>query len=206
MSYDSDTEKWNVLPEQITYGCNWNRCNDPKLVPKLPESFLIQLPTDWLSINLLPNGTAGNPSTCHNCPDAPQCGDTDFFDISRCPEIACNGSCVMEDKFDDPESIPLQFCYQSICDTSPVTDNRQLVIGSIYYLEPRELNILEMQVSCRADDCSRPEIFQDIRQKMTEKLDLDAFLNQRPVGGAVQMTYNYLLILSMSAYFMVKFY
>ncbi|CAF1327730.1 unnamed protein product, partial [Didymodactylos carnosus] len=183
VKYNDNTSEWETIPDLIAYGCNWDYCNKPELVPLLPGSLSLSLPNAWLDTFIL--GT--NPSTCHECRDGPVCGDTDFFDISRCPEKACNATCILSDLFDNPDTNPLQFCYQSFCygdeSTSDLDiDTHRIQVDGIYYLDTRKFDIWEIDIFCRADDCSRPEIFNEIRSNLTTQINVNAFLSLRPDG------------------------
>jgi hypothetical protein len=164
ISYSEQTAIWNTVTNYIIYGCNWDYCNDPSLVPYLPASFQMRLPEQWLNDNVL--GTGQTVRDCHDCPDVPQCGTLDFLDSSRCPIRACNTTCVVSDTYDDPAN-NLQ-CYQSRCvpiggDNDPY-DRHRIEIEGILYLskQPRSVELWEVDIFCRADDCSRPEIFNEV--------------------------------------------
>ncbi|CAF1118247.1 unnamed protein product [Didymodactylos carnosus] len=181
IKYIEESSDWITDPDVITYGCNWNYCNKPDLVPLLPSSFSLSLPDEWLNNFVL----GSDPTMCHECPDGPSCGDTDFFDISRCPEKACNGTCILNDLFEHPDSDPLEFCYQSLCYEGESTpnfdiDTHRIEIDGICYLDTREFNIWEIDIFCRADDCSRPEIFDEIRSNLSKVIVVDPFLNLQP--------------------------
>lgn len=165
--YNETTEQWHVRTNLLVYGCDWDLCNHPRLLPLLPGSFKMKLSDEWLNKNILHNGTSERD--CHECPDAPQCGTTEFLDASRCPVKACNTTCVVSDLFDDPSIDEL--CYQSYC-ASPDSDeeenqHRVELEGIIYDDDPSFVDLWEIDLYCRGDDCSRPELFREIRQNIT---------------------------------------
>ncbi|CAF1139207.1 unnamed protein product [Adineta ricciae] len=178
--YDDNYGIWVTRPNIIVYGCNTDFCNDPRLIPHLPTDFRMRLPEDWLEANVRGNGTPVRD--CHECPDAPQCGQGDFLDAGRCPIHSCNTTCLVFDVFDDP-SVDEQ-CYQSFC-APPDTDeyhidtHRVEIEGILYGNRPNaELELWEVDLYCRADDCSRPTIFQELEAKLTVDLgDLSEFFN-----------------------------
>ncbi|CAF4680732.1 unnamed protein product, partial [Rotaria sp. Silwood2] len=83
ISYDERTARWLTATNLVLYGCNWNSCNKSELISLLPNTFQMRLPETWLNTSIL--GTGRLVRDCHECPDAPQCGTTDFLDSSRCP-------------------------------------------------------------------------------------------------------------------------
>ncbi|CAF0732493.1 unnamed protein product [Adineta steineri] len=179
ITYNEATSTWNTIPYLIVYGCNTDFCNDPRLVPSLPVNFRMRLPEDWLNTNV--KGTGQPVRNCHECPDGPQCGHTDFLDTSHCPIKECNTTCLVSDKFDKPND-DLQ-CYQSYCIApsadEPINTHRVEIEGILYGNRPNaEIELWEVDLYCRADDCSRPEIFKELEDKLTvETGDLSPFFN-----------------------------
>ncbi|CAF1152203.1 unnamed protein product [Didymodactylos carnosus] len=172
--YNDTTNEWNQQTIDIRYGCNWNLCNKPELVPKLLSTLTLSLPIHWLNTFII--GT--NPSTCHQCQSGSVCENTNFTDFSSCPVVSCKGSCVMSDLFENFQAGLPQFCYQSICfnNTDSNIDTHRIDIEGIYYLDTEEFNIWEIDVYCRANNCSRPEIFNEIRSNLKENINIEAFL------------------------------
>ena len=162
--YSERATVWETKTNFVVFGCNWDYCNHPDLLPYLPNTFQMRLPEAWLDTNVL--GTGAPVRDCHECPDAAQCGTNDFLDTSRCPIRACNTTCLVFDTFNNPED-DLQ-CYQSFCAPADgegwEIDTHRVEIEGILYLRknPREVEIWEIDLYCRADDCSRPEIFNEV--------------------------------------------
>nr|ACC43977.1 ArkA_3 [Philodina roseola] len=178
--YNDATSQWITRPTLVLYGCNTDLCNDHRLVPRLPVSFQMRLSDDWLNKNVLGNGSTIRD--CHECPDNPQCGTEEFLDTSRCPVKQCNTTCLVSDTFDDP-SVNEQ-CYQSFCappdnEIFTIDPHRLEIEGIIYGNRPNaQVDLWEIDIFCRADDCSRPEIFKELRSNLTvETGDLSAFFN-----------------------------
>ncbi|CAF2719935.1 unnamed protein product [Rotaria sp. Silwood2] len=95
ISYDERTARWLTATNLVLYGCNWNSCNKSELISLLPNTFQMRLPETWLNTSIL--GTGRLVRDCHECPDAPQCGTTDFLDSSRCPIHSFNTTCRVSD-------------------------------------------------------------------------------------------------------------
>jgi hypothetical protein len=163
ITYDETGGRWYTTTNFVLYGCNWDKCNKPELIPLLPNSFQMRLPEAWLNSSVLGSGLPVRD--CHECPDAPQCGTTDFLDAARCPVRSCNTTCFVSDTFNDPLNDLL--CYQSFClppdqEGLEIEKHRVEIEGILYGNRPNaQLELWEVDIFCRADDCSRPEIFKD---------------------------------------------
>ena len=177
--YNESVKTWNIRTNLVVYGCNTNLCNRPDLVPLLPNSFQMTLSTEWLNTNVL--GTGAPLRDCHECPDAAQCGSSTFLDVGRCPVQACNTTCLVSDIYDDPTSD--EFCYQSFCAPTDIPQftidpHRVDLEGLIYRDQPNKVELWEIDIYCRADDCSRPEIFDELRANLTVQIgNLGAIFN-----------------------------
>ena len=183
--YNEGTSRWETRPTLVMYGCNTDLCNDHRLVPRLPVSFQMRLSDEWLNKNVLGNGSTIRD--CHECPDMPQCGTEEFLDPARCPVKSCNTTCVVSDTFNDPSVN--QLCYQSYCAEPDnefyTTDPHRLEIeGIIYGNRPNaQVELWEIDIFCQADDCSRPEVFKELRNNLTvDTGDLSAFFNMTTIA------------------------
>jgi hypothetical protein len=166
--YNELSGRWDTIPEIVVYGCNWNLCNKPELLPYLPGSFQMRLPELWLNSSVL--GTGQPARDCHECPDEPVCSDTDFINGDLCPIESCNTTCLISDVFDDPTTS--HQCYQSFCappdfENFSVDTHRVQIEGIVYGSRPDNIEIWEIDIYCRADNCSRPEIFRELRGQLT---------------------------------------
>nr|ACC43936.1 ArkC_4 [Philodina roseola] len=167
IGYNERTGRWFTTTNYVIYGCNWNLCNKPDLIPLLPDSFQMRLPESWLNTSVL--GTGQPVRDCHECPDDYQCGIIDFLDANKCPIQSCNTTCLVIDTFDDPEYDYL--CYQSYClppddEFFQYEQHRVEIEGVIYASDPTDVQIWEIDIFCRADDCSRPGIFKELREQL----------------------------------------
>ncbi|CAF1464192.1 unnamed protein product, partial [Rotaria sordida] len=56
INYDENGRRWFTTTDLVLYGCNWNLCNKPQLIPLLPNTFQMRLPESWLNTNILGSG------------------------------------------------------------------------------------------------------------------------------------------------------
>jgi len=183
--------RWSTRTNVVLYGCNWDSCNAPRLVQYLPEGFKMELPEKWLNDTVL--GDKTTIRDCHHCPDAPQCGSETFLDTSRCPVKECSTTCIVSDTFNDPSKGEL--CYQSRCvlpEEESQIDSHHVELEGILYLnnETKKVELWEIDIYCRADDCSRPEIFQELKASLKSDFgDASVFENLKP-GSTAATTMN----------------
>ncbi|CAF1377232.1 unnamed protein product, partial [Adineta steineri] len=176
--YDEQLNRWDTITNFVVYGCNYDLCNHPSLIPSMPNSFQMRLSEAWLNTNI--KGTGQPIRNCHECPDGPQCGHSDYLDTSHCPIKECNTTCLVLDTFDKPND-DLQ-CYQSFCappdsDDFHIDTHRVEIEGLIYLnKQPLSVELWEVDIYCQADDCSRPEIFTELKSDLTVVIgDLSPF-------------------------------
>jgi hypothetical protein len=215
--YTEQTGRWTTRTNFVIYGCDWDYCNHPSLIQYLPNSFQMRLPEAWLNSSIL--GTGQPVRDCHECPDEPQCGTTDFLDASRCPIQSCDTTCLVFDTFNNPDDDLL--CYQSFCappdsEDFQIDTHRVEIEGILYLNKPtREVEIWEIDVYCRADDCSRPELFNELKSQLSVVVgDLSALETNGqsttrpplPPGSATSICINmYLLSILFITILLIKF-
>ncbi|CAF1609300.1 unnamed protein product, partial [Didymodactylos carnosus] len=187
IQYNDTSEKWIPRPDTVIFGCDWDMCNNPNLTTLLPSTIQMSLPSDWLNENILDTKKNVTYCDCHHCPNSSTCGNSTDFDISRCPnKVDCNSTCKLSQVYREPHSDP--YCYKSEClPVSSLQDSPRVEITAIYYFDQSSsptydaFNIPEFNIFCRADNCSRPEIFTEFRDKFTYNIsNLEAFMNLRP--------------------------
>ena len=170
--YDSKTNQWSSVSNQITYACQADRCNQADLLRQFPTKGLsLNLPRDWLNTNLQ-RPLNMNMTFCHHCPDEVLCSDADTeydIDTSKCNGKECQGSCAITELFREAESEP--FCYQSICYDQAFVPSK-IDISAIYYLNKKQFEIVEINVYCNAEDCTDLLLFKDIKEKLQKDLEV----------------------------------
>lgn len=179
ITYSETAGRWRTQPEIVVYGCKEDLCNRPELLAYLPSSFQMRLPESWLNESIL--GTGEPVRDCHECPDGPICGTTDFIDGDLCPIQECNTTCLVSDLVND--IVNDTFCYYSFCGPTdvqgaPIETHRVDIEGVLYRSRPNQVDVWEVDIYCRADNCSRPEIFKELRDKLVVQTgDLSTLFN-----------------------------
>ncbi|CAF0913517.1 unnamed protein product [Rotaria sp. Silwood1] len=184
ISYDGTMRRWHSKSNKITYACQTDGCNRPDLIKQLPATGLsLMLPSDWLDENLQRKPDKIT-TLCRDCEGESICDDTtDLVNINKCTIKECQGSCFMGEAYEIAETT--QFCHESFCsdDTSigPIIQLPEIGITAVYYINKKQLEVVEIDVKCNADNCSRLEIFKDIKDKLQKNLNgIQPFLPPEP--------------------------
>ncbi len=172
--YNDTTERWFSKSNKIVFGCQTDKCNKANLLQQLPPTGLsLMLNSDWLNGNILRKPDK-NMTICYQCLEEPICGDTAHaVNMSTCEKKNdCQGSCVMAEAYNQGGT--RNFCYQSFCtDEStqgPNTMPPEIRITAVYYINDKQFDVVELDVICNGDDCSRLQIFGDIKNKLEKDL------------------------------------
>ena len=85
--YNRTTSQWFLWTNSIVFGCDWDLCNTPSFIESLPNSFKLNISTNWLNTNIYGSGAV---STCIRC-DTEVCGNaSNPGDFSQCTTTTCN--------------------------------------------------------------------------------------------------------------------
>ena len=198
ISYDPTVQLWLSTSNEMTYACHTDKCNRGELLREFSDKGLsLSLPTDWLN-EKLQRKPGASTTRCRQCPDGVVCGNTeDEIDPSKCNIDECEASCLMDKVTSQAETS--QFCYQSFCsdDTAigPEMSSPKVDITAVYYIRKKQLEIVEVAVTCNALDCSQLNIFQDIKDKLEK--DLGGIQALLTANKAPSMHSTFLPVLSM---------
>ena len=189
ISYDNQTGQWVTRPDEITYGCNWDYCNKPSLLPLVQTSFRMRLSESWLNSSIL--GNDASVYECQECPGAAICSVTGDINTGSCPSQSCDTACFVLVQYKEPPSADQ--CYESYCvpretDAGLSETHRVIIEGAIYGKGSSDLALWEINLYCRVDNCSRPEIFTEIRQELTVQLgNLSTLFSQTSISEPNQL-------------------
>ncbi|CAF4426947.1 unnamed protein product, partial [Adineta steineri] len=149
---------------KIVYACQTDECNRPDLLKELPANGLsLSLPSDWLNENLLRRADQ-KMTTCNECPTETICGNKPYFvDPDQCSIQECEHFCIIGEKFTTIEAT--EYCYTSFCLPSN-TETPSIIIEAVYYINNKDFQINETNIICHGVNCSRLEIFRDIKEKI----------------------------------------
>ncbi|UJR19965.1 hypothetical protein I4U23_023097 [Adineta vaga] len=160
--YNKTIHDWSNKTDFISYGCNWNLCNEPRLLSSLSNSIHLSLNKSWLNANVFDLGFSTRD--CNQCPNNLQCSTYEVSTFEACPTKKCNHTCFLSNIYNHIANN--QQCYRSFCESSD-PDLRRVIIQGILYLNRSQLNVelWEVYIPCHAADCSRLEIFRESQQQ-----------------------------------------
>ncbi|UJR30487.1 hypothetical protein I4U23_018020 [Adineta vaga] len=162
--YNASIDQWLSSANTIAFACQTDECNRPDLLKELPVNGLsLMLPSNWLNENLR-RKSHGQTSSCYNCPEDEICTQTIYKpDLNKCELEQCKGICILSQTMGKSQSN--QYCYESYC-VYPENPKPEILIYGIYYIDNQIFDLIESDVSCAGPNCSRLEIFQDIKDKL----------------------------------------
>ena len=87
--YNQTGADWHLVTNGIIYGCDWDYCNSPDLIDKLPNSFALSINKTWLNTNIYGIGSVNSCSTCQ----LSQCfNEANPFNPASCPVTSCTNA------------------------------------------------------------------------------------------------------------------
>jgi hypothetical protein len=130
-------------------------------------SFTMCLLETWLNNSVL--DTSKPVRDCRECSDAAQYGSIEFLNVGQCSIRSCDTTCRISSKFNN--SAKDEQCYPSFC---ALPDNEQFKInlhrvdieGIIYHDQQDRVELWNVDVYCRASNCSQQEIFNELHANL----------------------------------------
>ncbi|CAF1113044.1 unnamed protein product [Adineta steineri] len=194
--HNKKTKDWYTLTHDIIYSCDWNYCNDLKLINIFPLTIKTTINKAWLNKNIYGNGVVDK---CHYCPKKFCRNSTYPIDFNQCPIIKCTKrkTCIMSSLTNN--ILTNEQCFHSECSSKDSSDESndkddeqsKIVLDIIIFLAQNrsKFSILKMDIFCTADNCSRPTIFQEIKEQISiPTSDLAIFPSVRPTTLSSTLT------------------
>jgi hypothetical protein len=165
----------------ISYGCDWDGCNNPSLAEYLPESFQMNINQTLLNSQLV-NGESAN-LTCNLCT---ACINDIIGILCQLPSCA-NGTCYIDEIHNYVATGPdnCQYYFSSVCQppTNPI-QTPYVRIRAIYYIDlpvERQLEIDEMDLACTKSFCNSIEIVEILKGQIQTTINItEGFQPSRP--------------------------
>ncbi|CAF1033950.1 unnamed protein product, partial [Didymodactylos carnosus] len=164
---------------QISYGCDWNLCNDPRIISFLPTSLNFKIDSTFLT-NLLTPDTEPL-STCYSCSKC-----IDSLDNLNCSTESCTGTCFIEDHIDDASvnTDDCKFAFETSC-VSDVLDSSVEVTGTYYISDQSQSSVNTIDIYCRRTNCNNPRIAEQIRGNTSFTTTINDIMTFRPSNISV---------------------
>ena len=168
---------------RVTYVCDWELCNDPRIVDKLSTSFTFDALPSEIAEYLQSNDPLTTCYECNTCNN-----DTDY--LATCNNVTCSatGHCLIDQFIDDPAYAECGFAFDASCQEG-VTDS-SIIITATYSIDDDILDIDEVDVYCSANNCNQPTTVQNLVQLLSKDIKLDPLFFFRPaiVNASVSTT------------------
>lgn len=87
--YNQTANKWYTWPAMVMFGCDWDLCNAPDIIDKLPDSFSVTMNETWLNENIY--GT-GSVDSCNYCPRGICANNETAYNMTECPMTNCTNN------------------------------------------------------------------------------------------------------------------
>ncbi len=162
----------------ISYGCDWDGCNDPSVAQYLPESFQMNINQTVLNSQLL-NGQ----SSAQNCYLCTACINNLTATLCQTPSCT-NGICYIDEIHNYVATGPdnCVYYYTSACQTFYQTP--YVRIRAIYYIDlpvERQLEIDEIDLACTKDLCNSAETVEYLKGQIQATVNIpDGFQPTQP--------------------------
>ncbi|CAF0851250.1 unnamed protein product [Rotaria sordida] len=158
----------------ITYVCDWELCNDPRIVDRLTTSFQFNAEPSVIAGHLQSSESLSNCRQCTLCTNS-------SIDFDTCPSVSCStpGHCYIHQYLDNPEYNDCEYAFQAECET--FVSESSIIIIATYNIDDDILNIDEVGIHCSKNDCNKPQTVYDILNLMEEDIQLDSLFFIRPI-------------------------
>ncbi|CAF2448814.1 unnamed protein product [Rotaria sp. Silwood2] len=158
----------------ITYVCDWQLCNDGRIVEKLTTSFQFNAEPSSIAEYLQSSEPLSSCRQCTLCTNS-------SLDFDQCESVLCspNGRCFISQFIDNPEYNDCEYAFQSECED--VASESSIIITATYSIDDDILNIDELDIYCSKNDCNKPETVYDLIDLLQENIQLDSLFFIRPV-------------------------
>ena len=177
ITYDADAgRKWQPAKmNQITYGCDWDLCNNPEILKDIPTTLSFAIDHEYLSDALIDTNPDA-PATCKSCTKCVTASSD-----PPCPEVACpSGTCIIDDHAVEPEyNGECNATYVASCQPPDVELEIMARITGTYYLDDGVFQVNELDLNCRKTNCNDPAVALELQKKISY-IEVDSTLFTRP--------------------------
>ncbi|CAF1153206.1 unnamed protein product [Adineta ricciae] len=160
----------------ISYICDWDLCNDGRLVEKLTTSFQFDAEPSEIAAYLESSETLTSCMQCEVCTNS-------TLDSYTCPNSTCSssGRCFIAQYIDHAEYQNCEYAFYGECENSVMESS--IIITATYNIDDDILNFEEVDVYCSKNGCNRPETVYSLIELIDENIQLDSLFFFRPVSN-----------------------
>ena len=156
----------------VSYGCDWDNCNEIELAQFLPDSFKMRIDQRLLNSELIDGQLL--PQTCLDCSKC----INDLVGIV-CKIVSCPTGVCYIDELHNFITTPTNNCtynFYSICDSfSSPPPSPNVRIRATYYIDfpaAKQLEIDEVDIACRKDNCNSIVTVEKLKQNIETTIEI----------------------------------
>lgn len=165
----------------ISYGCDWDGCNNPSLGQFLPRSFQMNINPTILSSALL-----GAQSTTPNCYSCIAC--INGITATLCQQQSCgNGICYIDEIHNYVASAQNNCTYYYTSACLALSGPPSIQIRAVYYIDlpaEKQLEIDEVDIRCTQSLCNSVETVEYLKGQIQVAVNIDAGFQPNRPGDA----------------------
>ena len=158
----------------ISYVCDWELCNDGRLVEKLSTSFQFNAEPSEIAQFIQSSEPLSYCLDCSICTNS-------TLDFGTCANASCpsTGRCFIDQYIDDPQFDDCEYAFQAECEVGATETS--IIITATYSIDDDQLNFDEVDLYCSKNGCNRPETIYSLLDLVKEDIQLDSLFFIRPV-------------------------
>jgi len=158
----------------ISYVCDWELCNDGRLVDKLTTSFQFNAEPSEIAAYLQSSEPLSSCADCQICSNS-------SLDFDRCTNVSCSstGRCYIDQYIDNPDYNDCEYAFRAECED--FASESSIIITATYSIDDDILDFEEVNVYCSKNGCNRPETVYSLLNLLDEDIQLDSLFFIRRV-------------------------
>jgi hypothetical protein len=157
----------------ISYVCDWELCNDGRLVDKLTTSFQFNAEPSEIAQYIQSSEPLSYCLKCSICTNS-------SLDFEQCANETCpsTGRCFIDQYIDDPQFDDCEYAFQAECEAGATESS--IIITATYNIDDDELDFDEVDLYCSKNGCNRPETIYSLLALVKDDIQLDSLFFFRP--------------------------
>ncbi|CAF1435339.1 unnamed protein product [Adineta steineri] len=157
----------------ISYICDWELCNDGRLVDKLITSFQFNADSSEIAAYLQ------SPEPLTYCAECEVCSNFSSFD--QCTNATCSsgGRCYIDQYIKHPDYSSCVYAFKAECENFATESN--IILTATYNIDDDILDFEEVNVYCSKNGCNHPATVYSLLNLIHDDINLDSLFFIRPI-------------------------
>ncbi|UJR37754.1 hypothetical protein I4U23_030447 [Adineta vaga] len=160
--------------QMISYICDWDLCNDGRIIDKLATSFRFTAEPSEIAEYLQSSEPLTSCFECQLCTNS-------SLDFNTCKNSTCSstGRCFIAQFVDHPDYSDCEYAFYGECEN--FASDSSIIITATYNIDEDILNFEEVDVYCSKNGCNRPDTVYSLINLIDEDIQLDSLFFIRPI-------------------------